>query len=185
MNNLHPARRRLLIGGLLLAATFFYAFAGTCGLLGQALAFASSRLIGQTGSTLMTFVLLCSALAFLIPHGGVSAFIRWATHGREGRVATVVHELDTYESERRHGPFLRGRVASAVQLRDGPQTVSGEIVTKVAPRDRMKLDTVRDALKGLGYIRSEYGPLVAAMDPGLDFEVLVKGALKELRAGAN
>ena len=49
----------------------------------------------------------------------------------------------------------------------------------------MKLDTVRDALKGLGYKRDEYGPLVAAMDPSVDFEVLVKGALKELRSEVN
>ena len=100
MRHLHPARRRLLIGGLLLAVTFFYAFAGTCGLVGQALAYVSSRLIGQTGSTLMAFVLFGSALAFLIPHGGISAFARWVQYGRDGRVASVMHELDTYERRR-------------------------------------------------------------------------------------
>src|SRR5574341_1001520 len=174
MRHLHPARRRLLIGGLLLAATFFYAFAGTCGLLGQAIAYASSRLIGQTGSTLMAFVLFGSALAFLIPHGGVSAFVRWVQFGREGRVAKVAHELDTYESERRRypdvvtvlgdtalpsstgeRPAVRGR-----RGRGGTPIVSGEIDTGLAPRDRMKLDTVREALKGLGYKKAEYGPQI-------------------------
>jgi len=127
----------------------------------------------------MAFVLFGSALAFLIPHGGISAFARWVQYGRDGRVASVMHELDTYERRR------TADVPAKKARREAPVTVSGEIVTKASPRDRMKLDTVRDALKGLGYKRDEYGPLVAAMDPSVDFEVLVKGALKELRSEVN
>lgn len=172
MKSLHPARRRLLIGGLLLATTFFYAFASTCGLLGMLISRGSALLIGQTGSTLVAMMLLGSALAFLIPHGGVRQFVTWVAHGREARVAKVVREMDKFERDRR----------GVVEVE-----VEHEMVTpvKVPPATRIKLDTVREALRSLGYKRDEYMPLVEKMDPKMDFEILVKGALKELRAETN
>lgn len=183
MKNLHPARRRLLIGGLLLAATFFYAFASTCGLLGRGIAYASAQLIGQTGSTLVAMCMLGSALAFLIPHGAPGRFIAWVMHGREARVARVVREMDAYE---------RRRVLDVVTVPGDtalPSTTGERLAERgrrdrdgvQSPADRMKLDTVREALRGLGYKKDEYGPLVTKMDPKVDFEILVKGALAELR----
>ena len=94
MTTMHPARKRLLIGVLLLLGTFFYAFAGTCGLVGRFVEYLTSRLLGQTGSTLLALTMLVTGLLLVVPHGAIGGFFRWAFHGREARVARVVREGD-------------------------------------------------------------------------------------------
>jgi hypothetical protein len=173
MKNLHPARKRLLIGFLLLAATFFYAFAGTCGLIGQLISRASATLLGQTGSTLVALVMLGVGLMLVIPHGAVRGFFSWVWHGREARVGRVVDEMHVAERRRtvqRH--FMEKLEEDAAE-------------PKVAPAQRMKLDAVRGALKELGYKKYEFEPVVSGLDPTLSEELLVRDAVKQLHAGSN
>lgn len=175
MKSLHPARKRLLIGFLLLACTFFYAFAGTCGLIGQLIARASSTLLGQTGSTLVALVMLGVGLMLVVPHGAVGGMVRWMWHGREARVGRVMRELDDH-AER------RGRVD---YKRLYEENVGAATPPKLAPVDRMKLDAVRGALRELGYKKHEFESIVAALDPSLSDEVLVRDAVKQLHAASN
>jgi hypothetical protein len=183
MKNLHPARKRLLIGFLMLAACFFYAFAGTCGLIGQLIARASSTLLGQTGSTLVALVMLGVGLMLVIPHGAVRGFFSWVWHGREARVAGVVREMDAHVS----AAAVKRIVAEALAAREAPVEVAPAEVAppKLAPAARMKLDAVRGALKQLGYAKNEFEPIVAALDPTLSDEVLVRDAVKQLHAASN
>lgn len=167
MTTMHPARKRLLLGFLLLAATFFYAFAGTCGLIGELVARVSSKLLGQTGSTLLAFTMLVTGLLLVIPHGALGRFFSWAFHGREARVARVVRESDEHTGRRRALPEVK------------VQGIRGEL----SVRERRNLDDVRTAMKQLGYRQNEFEPLMAKMDPSLAPEVLIRGAIKELYAG--
>jgi hypothetical protein len=194
MKNLHPARKRLLLGFLLLAATFFYAFAPTCGLIGQFVHFASSRLLGQTGSTLVALVMLGVGLMLVIPHGAVRSAARWVWHGREARVAGVVRELDAHvrgefsPAQRREMLRILSEVRQNLPIdkRALVPVLPGEPPpTKLAPAERMKLDAVRGALKELGYKKYEFEPIVAGLDPTLSDEVLVRDAVKQLHAGSN
>lgn len=179
MKTMHPARKRILVGVLLLAATFFYAFAGTCGMVGILIARASAYLLGQTGSTLVAFAMMFTGLALVIPHGAVGRFLHWAwSPHKTVSVAKVLRQEGDIEAIVRR--VLRDERSHGV--------VEAEVeVEKAAPTPvvRRKLDDVRTALVDLGYKKSEYEPLIAKMDPSLDFEILVKSALKDLRAGAN
>jgi hypothetical protein len=183
MKSLHPARKRLLLGFVLLAATFFYAFAPTCGLIGQFIHFASSRLLGQTGSTLVALVMLGVGMMLVIPHGAVRSAARWVWHGREARVAGVVREMDAHVS----AAAVKRIVAEALAAREAPVEVAPAEVAppKLALAARMKLDAIRGALKQLGYAKNEFEPIVAGLDPTLSDEVLVRDAVKQLHAGAN
>lgn len=205
MTTMHPARKRLLLGFLLLSATFFYAFAGTCGLIGELIAHISSKLLGQTGSTLLALTMLVVGLLLVIPHGALGRFFAWAFHGREARVARVVRESDKQMFE----AAVRRIVAEAVKVQSNPRgcgteaadggagAVCGEngvLCPDCAPakpsssselsvRERRNLDDVRTAMKQLGYHKNEFEPLVVKMDPRLAPEVLIRDAIKELYAG--
>lgn len=188
MKNLHPARQRLLIGFLLLLAAFFYAFAPTCGLIGRFVQYATSRLLGQTGSTLLAMMLLVTGVLFVIPHDGFGRFFRWAFHGREARVATVVRDSDQWVRTAE----VRRIVAEAIKAHTVlEQTQTAKIALpapaapKLPPQDRIHLDKIRGALKELGYVKAEYEPLVAAMDPKLPLAVLLRGAIQTLHAASN
>ena len=50
----------------------------------------------------------------------------------------------------------------------------------MTPAERMRLEDVRVALKGLGYLKNEYEPLVKGMNPQEPFEKLVRSAIKQL-----
>lgn len=177
MKSLHPARKRLLIGFILLACTFFYAFAGTCGLVGQLVARASSTLLGQTGSTLVSLVMLGVGLMLVIPHGAVGSAARWVWHGREARVGAVVREMDAHVSKRE----IQRLVAEALAERAVPAVAT----SPTPPAERMKLDAVRGALRELGYKKHEYEPVMAGLDPALSDEKLVRAAIKQLNVGSN
>ena len=64
---------------------------------------------------------------------------------------------------------------------EGVDVGPGPTMSVLAPRDRMALQDVRTALKGLGYEKNEIEPLIAQMDPAAGFEKNVKNALKALR----
>lgn len=172
MKNLHPARKRLLLGVLLLAAAFFYAFAPTCGIIGQLIARASGYLIGQTGSMLLALTALVVGVLLVLPHGAVGSFVRWIWHGREARVGRVVREMDAHVAKRK---AERAEERAALS---GDPAIAEAVLT---PKARMQLDAVRAALTDLGYTKKEMEPIVTKMDPSRDFAVLVRAALKELR----
>lgn len=186
MKTLHPARKRLLIGFLLLAATFFYAFAPTCGLVGQLVHRATATLLGQTGSTLLALVMLGVGLMLVIPHGAVGGMVRWVAHGREARVGRVVREMATLDRTREFKRLVAEAVADARgETPSQSRVVSGTIETKVTPVERMKLDAIRGVLKQLGYKAHEYESIVAGLDPKPSEEVLVRAAIKQLRPRSN
>lgn len=191
MKNLHPARQRLVAGILMLALAFFYAFAETCGTLGHLVARGSSYLLGQTGSSLVALTLLAIGVLFVIPHGAIGAFVRWAWHGREARVTRVVADMDKFVSARRaekpdveHVKKIVIDVLREHGRRVVQDVVAGEIVTR-PPAERMRLDDVRGALRSLQYRPHEFEPIVKNLDPKLPLEVLVKSALKALRPASN
>lgn len=192
MTTMHPARKRLLIGVLLLLGMFFYAFAGTCGLIGELVARISGKLLGQTGSTLLALTMLVTGLLLVIPHGAVGALIRWVFHGREARVARVVREGDRAvdlnrivdEAIKRHAA---ARVAQGISGRApgfGAEPASAT-APAVTPAERMRLEDVRVALRSLQYRSNEIEPVVGTLDPRQPFETLVKSALKTLKAPTN
>lgn len=184
MTSMHPARKRLLIGVLLLLGTFFYAFAGTCGLIGELVARISSKLLGQTGSTLLALTMLITGVLLVVPHGAVGALFRWVFHGREARVARVVREGDrAVDLARIVDEAIRRHVAAkAAQGVEAPTAtaVQNTAAPTVTPAERMRLDDVRTALKGLGYLKNEFEPIVKGMNPQQPFEILVRSAIKQL-----
>ena len=183
MTTLHPARKRLLIGVLLLLGTFFYAFAGTCGLIGELVARISGKLLGQTGSTLLALTMLVTGLLLVIPHGAVGTLVRWVFHGREARVARVVREGD-------RAVDLKRIVDEAIQRHVDAKAAQAPKVEPVAaakepvlpPAQRRKLDMVRGALKEQGFKAYEFEPIVAAMDPTKSDSDLLRSALQQLTA---
>jgi len=156
MKSLHPARRRFVIGLMLLALTFMGALHE--GAVGHNWARLIGYLFGPTGAGVVGVVTLLSGLAFVLPHDAIGRFIRWGSSGREARVERVV----------------RASRQPIVIVEDEDE--------ELAPADRKRLEDVRVALKSLQYRSHEYEPLVAAMDPRAPFEGLIKGALKQLQA---
>lgn len=185
MTTMHPARKRLLIGVLLLLGTFFYAFAGTCGLIGELVARISGKLLGQTGSTLLALTMLVTGVLLVVPHGAISGLFRWVLHGREGRVARVVREGDRAvdlqrivdEAIRRH---VDARAAQAPKV----EPVAAAAAPQHSVAERRKLDSVRDCLRQLQYRAYEYEPVVKALDPKLPVDTLVRDAIQTLHAAS-
>lgn len=159
MKTLHPARRRFVIGIILLAVTFLTTFQS--GAIGMLCARALGFLFGQTGTAMLSVTLFVVGMAFVLPRDFLVRFIRWGMNGREARVDRVVRESRQ------------------------PIVVEEPAVAQVPPAARMRLDDVRGALKQLGYKNFEYEPLVGVMDPSVPFEVLVKSALKKLQEKRN
>lgn len=177
MKNLHPARKRLLVGCLFLLATFFYAFAGTCGLVGRLVQYVTSRLLGQTGSTLLAFAMLTTGVLFIVPHDAFGRLFRWVLHGRESRVAKVVRDSDEWV----RAAEVKRIVADAIKAHEGMQAAKVEAEPELSVVDRRKLDDVRTCLKQLQYLRHEYEPVVQAItDLTPPTEVLVKNAIRVL-----
>lgn len=162
MKSLHPARRRLVIGIMLLVLSYLGALHE--GVVGHAWARTLGYLFGQTGGALVATAIFVVAVLFILPHGFFTGLFGWFTAGRDARVRTVVRVMDEHVRERQR-----------------PIVVEEED-EELVPAERMRLDDVRTALKGLGYKSSEYEKLVGAMDPRAPFEGLVKGALKSLQA---
>lgn len=184
----HAARKRLVTGIAVLACTFFYAFAPTCGLLGQLISRGSATLLGQTGSLLLAVTLFLIGTVMVIPVGGVGRLVRWAQNGREARVRGVARELEASVSKAELKRIAKALRAMAHEEEDGdgiPHPVApapGEPVpTELAPTDRMKLDDLRGALKGLGYKPHEFEKFVAGMDPARSLDNLIRDALGALK----
>lgn len=181
MTTLHPARKRLLIGVLFLAACFFYAFAPTCGLVGRLVGRASAQLLGQTGSSLLAITMLVVGLLLVIPHGAIGGFFRWAVRGREARVAKVVRESDREIDVRRIvADAIRAHTA-LMEAKAAPVEAIEEEASRPSITDRRKLDDVRSCLKQLQYKPHEYEALVKVMDPKVPVETLVRDAIQQLR----
>jgi hypothetical protein len=178
MKNLHPARKRLLLGVLFMLTAFFYAFAPACGLIGQFVHFASSRLLGQTGSTLLALGLFVAGALFILPHDALGRMFRWALHGREARVASVVRESDEWV----RAAEVKRIVAEALK---GVRAVVPVEEPKVPVEERRKRDDVRTALKGLGYKATEFEGIVTALDVTMPIEDMLRTAIKTMHTGAN
>jgi hypothetical protein len=179
MTTMHPARKRLLIGVLLLLGTFFYAFAGTCGLIGQLIAHISGKLLGQTGSTLLALTMLVTGVLLVVPHGAMAGLFRWVFHGREARVARVVREGDrAVDLQRIVDEAIKRHVdARAAQV---PKVEQPAAPPPLPPAQRRKLDMIRGALKELGFKPYEFEPIVAAMDPIKSDSDLLHSAIQQL-----
>lgn len=164
MKSLHPARRRLVIGIMLLVLTYLGALQE--GAVGRVWQRTLGYLFGATGSAVVATAIFLVAVLFILPHGFFGGLLGWFSFGREARVNKVVRDMDEHVRESRR-PIA---------------VVEEDEVEELVPADRMRLDDVRTALKGLGYKASEYEKLVKVMDPRAPFEGLVKGALKSLQA---
>ena len=179
MKNLHPARKRLLVGCLFLLATFFYAFAGTCGLVGRLVQYVTSHLLGQTGSTLLALTMLTTGVLFVVPHGAIGGLFRWMLHGRESRVAKVVRDSDEWV----RAAEIKRIVADAIRAHVGTKTAKVEEAPELSVVDRRKLDDVRSCLRQLQYRAHEYEPVVLAItDLSPPVATLVQSAIKALHA---
>jgi hypothetical protein len=186
MTSMHPARKRLLIGVLLLLGTFFYAFAGTCGLIGELVARISSKLLGQTGSTLLALTMLVTGLLLVVPHGAFASIVRWVFNGREARVARIVREGDrAADLQRIVDEAIKRHVAARAEA---PAVKIEQPAPAAAPQqsvtERRKLDSVRDCLRQLQYRAYEYEPVVKALDPKLPVDTLVRSAIQTLHAAS-
>lgn len=178
MKTLHPAQKRLLIGCLLLLATFFNAFAPDCGLAGRLVHYVFSHLLGQTGCTLLSLGMLVTGTLFILPHDSLGRFLRWALHGREARVAKVVYESDEWIRTAE----VKRIVADAIKAHVGLQAVRvPESTEQLSVEHRRKLDTVRSCLKQLQYRANEYEPVVQALtDLDRPADQLIREAIKTL-----
>lgn len=150
---------RPIPGILLLAFTFFYAFAPACGLVGHWVHRASVLLIGPAGAVVLALTLGTIGVLLVFPIAVWVAATRWFI-----------------------GRAPANRTTNTRTRRDMPPI---EVMVRPAPKlptvERMKLSDVRTALKNLGFEKGEYEPVVAVLDPALPLETLVRGALKELR----
>ena len=151
-------KSRPVLAILLVAATVFLLAGRTCGVVGALLSASVTRLLGDAGTALLCATTWCIAFILATPSG---TFTRM--------VVTVWHAV-------------KPRRSAAVVVTRAPAEPEDTVDTHPMPtRDRRTLTAVRDALKGLGYERKEYEPIVASMDPSLGFEKLVKTALKHLQ----
>lgn len=148
---------------LLVAATVLLLAGRACGVVGALLSASVTRLLGDAGTALLCATTWCIAFILATPSG---TFTRM--------VVTVWHAVKP----------RRSAAAAVVVVKTQAALPPAEPEDNTHPmptRDRRTLTAVRDALKGLGYNKNEYEPIVAGMDPSLGFEKLVKSALKHLQ----
>lgn len=173
---------RPIPGILLLAFTFFYAFAPSCGLVGHWVHRASVLLIGPAGSVVLAFTLFALGTLLVFPIGVWVAAARWfvgrvpanrATNTRARRgIAPIDVEVTVVPAHEKRAAQLD--VALAAALKESR-------IPKLPTVERMKLSDVRTALKNLGYNKDEYESVMAGLDPALPLETLVRGAIVALR----
>lgn len=147
-----------MLAALLVAATLFLLLGHRSGVLGALVSGLAQRLLGAAGTGL-----LCSTTC-------VIAFILGTPPGTLTRSIAAVWRACTVPA--RHTVTERTE-----------RTVRGETevpVPGLSPNDRRELKAVSDALKQLGFLKHEYEPIVARMDPAAGFEKNVKSALKSL-----
>lgn len=155
---------------LIIAATVFLLAGRACGVVGALLASATERLLGTAGTGLLCVTAWALAFILATPPGTASRLCVALWHAVKPRHSAAVVVIKS----RSGGESSRGGGVDA-----GPAaTVSTPVPS---PTDRRALQTVRDALKHLGYVTYEIEPLVSRMDPADGFEKNVKSALKALR----
>jgi hypothetical protein len=150
---------------LIIAATVFLLAGRACGVVGALLASATERLLGTAGTGLLCVTAWALAFILATRPGTASRLAVALWHAVKPRHTAAVVVI-----KQRGGGESAGVGATVPAPSPG-----------VSPTDRRALQTVRDALKGLGYVTHEIEPLVAQMDPGAGFEKNVKSALKALR----
>jgi RuvA, C-terminal domain len=158
----HSPRTNSIAALLLIVAAIFLRTGAHTGVLGALVSATAVRLVGDTGVALLTFTAFSIAFILATPPGTFTRMIAALWHAVKPRHSAAVVVVKTSRG---------GGVDAGLEA-----TVSAP-----APRDRRELQTVRDALKGLGYAKTEYEPLIARMDPTAGFEKLVKNALRALR----
>lgn len=161
MSRRHSSPKSRPVAALLLVAATIFLLAGrACGVVGALLCASVTRLLGDAGTALLCATTWCIAFILATPPGTFTRMVVALWHAVKPRhSAAVVVTRAPAEPEAR------------------PEDNTHPMPT----RDRRTLTAVRDALKGLGYNKNEYEPIVAGMDPSLGFEKLVKSALKHLQ----
>lgn len=181
----HAAPKTRPVAALLIVVFTLFLLAGrACGVAGALLSASVERLLGAAGTGLLVATLWCIAFILATAPGTATRLVvaLWhATVTRRHTAAVVVIK------SRSGGDSARGEGVDA-----GPVTTvstlaprhpfANNVAPALAPALRRELQTVRDALKHLGYEKHEYEPLVARMDPTAGFEKNVKSALKALQA---
>ena len=136
---------------VLLTVAVFLALGDQGGALGQNLASFANRAVGQPGTVLVVLVLIASAYLIGAPTGTTAKIAR---------------------SIRAHRPVQRpARVDALIEVVASPA---------LSPDDRRKADSVRTAMKSLGYLKHEYDPVVAGLDLNMSLEGLVRLTLQKL-----
>jgi hypothetical protein len=152
-------------GLIVLAATFFFAFAPTCGVVGTLLHRAAVFLVGQTGSTLIACTAFVCGVLLIVPVSTWIRFFRWGfAPGRERK--THVREQDTAKREQQARPMN---------------------TAKVIPIRPPMLPAVKDArggLKYLGYSGEEIDSAMDRIEQRGTADEIIRAALKLLRKAA-
>lgn len=167
MSRRHNAPKSRPVAAIIIVATTVFLLLGSrCGVLGALVDGSVDRLLGAAGLGLLCVTAWSLAFILATPPGTFTRIIVALWRARPKHTPSVV-VVQTRGDERTRG----GDVDAG----------SSATVSAPAPRDRRELQAVKDALKGLGYEKYEYEPLVAQMDASLGFEKNVKSALKSLR----
>jgi hypothetical protein len=146
-------------GLIVLAATFFFAFAPTCGVVGTLLHRAAVFLVGQTGSTLIACTAFVIGVLLIVP---VPAWVRLFRWGFRADVKQVE------------------RIERAERATDAPVAKIIPIRPSVPPM----LPAVKDArggLKYLGYSNEEIDSAMDRIEQRGTADEMIRAALKLLR----
>ncbi len=162
----HSPKSRPVAALLILTATLFLLAGRSCGVVGALLSASVARLLGDAGTGLLVATAWTLAFIHATPPGTLTRMVvavwKFATRPRPAAVVVVKRGSTNAETA--------DDVVAAVR------SLAGQ-----SPRDRRELQAISDALKGLGFHRHEYEPIVAKMDPSVGFEKNVKAALKALQ----
>jgi RuvA, C-terminal domain len=156
-------KTRPVLAALLVAATLFLLLGHRSGVLGALTAGLAQRLLGAAGTGLLCSTTWVIAFILATPPGTATRLVIALWHA----FTVPSRHTVTAKTER----VAKPTAAETFQISGPP----------LSPKDRRALDDIRSALKQLGYLKHEYEPIVAKMDPAANFEKNVKNALKALQ----
>lgn len=145
--------KRHIQGIALLAFTFFFAFAPTCGVAGMLLNRASHWLLGQTGSALLALTTFTIGVLLIVPPAAWVRFVRWVFTGKK-----------------RERVGQAGPVAKVIPIRPPP-----------VPRETAAVTDARGGLTFLGYSKGEIDLALARVNCNGTADEIIRAALKLLR----
>jgi hypothetical protein len=163
---------RPVTGLILLFTAIFVVNARKCGLLGGVwLAKGLSLLLGTFGSSLLLFALVTCGLVMLVP---------WKLVAQLARRRPMIHPPVRTHSRR----YVRTPPLHSAHREDDKNwsmAFAPIEPPRQPPAHRRKLDDVRGAMKSLGYKPHEYESVVAAMDPTLPMDRLLRDGIKAMQ----